>query len=494
MTIFKAIVVFSITLFTMIGNIKADDLNIVLGKPNIKNFPEICVNIFVHDKEGNQFSDFDSSTVMVYEDSVQNFSAQLKTSKNENENVAILIAVDASLSMAGEPMDSVKAAIKQVISKVNDGDHVGILSFHDDVEVITNFSQDKKLIEEKTKTIKAKGRRTEMHYGIVKGVEMLSQSSDLPLKRVMIVLSDGKDEGAAYSDDDAIQKAKDAGIPIYSIGYHTKAEKKYLRVLERISEKTGGMYNDAPSIKRISQIYSLVLAQIRDQYKLCFVAQEFKADSMEHKINISISIPSGKSGQASILFRSPSKLPNKIDPQLILIIFVTLILIIIYIGNNNKKKKALEDIDGLEEEKATLEKKLEEEKRAREADEKALKSNDRTKVVEPQPDPRSTVISSQKGQEGVYQIQLHFENGPLSGQSFLVSSGMTIGRASENKLVVSESTISGKHCQVEYVHEQYYINDLGSTNGTLVNGNKVSKSAIKQGDKISLGSVNIIVK
>ena len=71
---------------------------------------------------------------------------------------------------------------------------------------------------------------------------------------------------------------------------------------------------------------------------------------------------------------------------------------------------------------------------------------------------------------------------------------MTIGRASENKLVVSESTISGKHCQVEYVHEQYYINDLGSTNGTLVNGNKVSKSAIKQGDKISLGSVNIIVK
>ena len=40
----------------------------------------------------------------------------------------------------------------------------------------------------------------------------------------MIVLSDGKDEGAAYSDNDAIQ-AKDAGIPIYSIGYHTKARK-----------------------------------------------------------------------------------------------------------------------------------------------------------------------------------------------------------------------------------------------------------------------------
>ena len=491
---FRLKILFFITAFCLNGNIKAGDLNIVLGEANTKNFPEICLNIFVHDKEGNQFADLDSSTFMVFEDSVQNFSAELKKSKNNNENVAILIAVDASLSMAGEPMDSVKAAIRQVVSKVNDGDYVGILSFHDGVDEIIGFSQDKNLIEEKTKTIKAIGRRTEMHYGIVKGVEMLSQASDLPQKRVMIVLSDGKDEGAAYSDDDAIQKAKDAGIPIYSIGYHTKAEKKYLRVLERISEKTGGMYNDAPSIKKISQTYSLVLAQIREEYKLCFVAQVFKADSLEHKINISISSPSGKSGETSLTFRSPAKTPSKIDSKLILIVFVTAILVIIYVSNNNKKKQALEDIDTLEEEKEKLKRELEEEKRSRDAEDKAKKDSNRTEIVEPQPDPRSTVISSQTEQNEVYQIQIQFTNGPLAGQSFLVNNGMSIGRASDNDLVIAENTVSGKHCRLEFAQNQYYVNDLESTNGTVVNGKKVSKCPLKQGDKMSLGSIEIVVK
>ena len=318
-----------------LNSVIADNLNIILGEPNTKNFPEICMNIFVHDSEGNEVTNLDSSTVMVFEDTVQNFSAQLKAIEGKDESLAILIAVDASLSMAGEPIDSVKAAINQVLDKVTDGDQVGILSFHDDVEIITEFSKDKGLIRDKIETIKAKGKRTEMHYGIVKGVEMLTSSKDLPSNRVMIVLSDGKDEGAAYSDNDAIQKAKDSGIPVYSIGYHTKAEKKYLRVLERISEKTGGMYNDAPSIKQLSRTYNLVLAQIREQNKLCFVAQVFEADSLEHKIKVSVTMKSGKSGETEFTFRSPASVPNKVEINWVVIVMVVAILIVVSIRINN---------------------------------------------------------------------------------------------------------------------------------------------------------------
>ena len=153
----------------------------------------------------------------------------------------------------------------------------------------------------------------------------------------------------------------------------------------------------------------------------------------------------------------------------------------------------MDDIDTLEEEKASLEMRLEEEKRAREQDKRSLEDDQHTKVIDQQPDPRNTVISGQTDQSG-YQLQLQFENGPLTGESKLINHGMTIGRAKDNLLVVVDKTVSGRHCKIDYTDNQYMLTDLGSTNGTIVNGNKINKCVLKQGDKISLGSVNITVR
>ena len=44
---------------------------------------------------------------------------------------------------------------------------------------------------------------------------------------------------------------------MYAIGFHSKAEEKYLRVLERISDKTGGLYNDVKAANKLNLIYEL---------------------------------------------------------------------------------------------------------------------------------------------------------------------------------------------------------------------------------------------
>ena len=93
-----------------------------------------------------------------------------------------------------------------------------------------------------------------------------------------------------------------------------------------------------------------------------------------------------------------------------------------------------------------------------------------------------------------YQIQFHFKSGPLTGQTKPISAGMSIGRSDKNELVIQDGTVSGQHCKIEYRSNQYMITDMDSTNGTMVNGNKVSTSEVKQGDKIQLGKVQILVK
>lgn len=64
-----------------------------------------------------------------------------------------------------------------------------------------------------------------------------------------------------------------------------------------------------------------------------------------------------------------------------------------------------------------------------------------------------------------------------------------IGRNSDNDLVFSEEkTISGRHCEIYREGKEYYIKDLGSTNGVLVNHLRVEASVLKEGDEIKLGN------
>ena len=65
-----------------------------------------------------------------------------------------------------------------------------------------------------------------------------------------------------------------------------------------------------------------------------------------------------------------------------------------------------------------------------------------------------------------------------------------LGRSSENTLVVSYPKISSKHCQIRKVGEgEFIIEDLGSTNGTFVNGRRIKQTMIKPDDELKLADM-----
>ncbi len=64
----------------------------------------------------------------------------------------------------------------------------------------------------------------------------------------------------------------------------------------------------------------------------------------------------------------------------------------------------------------------------------------------------------------------------------------TVGRKTDNDLVLNDITISGLHCKVLYQDEKVYLQDENSTNGTFVNGERIfEKTELHKGDKILLG-------
>jgi hypothetical protein len=68
---------------------------------------------------------------------------------------------------------------------------------------------------------------------------------------------------------------------------------------------------------------------------------------------------------------------------------------------------------------------------------------------------------------------------------------ITIGRLSESDIVVGDTSVSRRHAQIRTVDGVSTVTDLGSTNGTKVNGRDVQSATLGEGDTITVGSTNI---
>lgn len=72
---------------------------------------------------------------------------------------------------------------------------------------------------------------------------------------------------------------------------------------------------------------------------------------------------------------------------------------------------------------------------------------------------------------------------------------ITIGRESDNNVVIDNKLASRHHALIQKIKEDYFLKDEGSTNGTLLNGIKIPAGKyvkLNRGDKITIGSSNIV--
>ncbi len=87
-------------------------------------------------------------------------------------------------------------------------------------------------------------------------------------------------------------------------------------------------------------------------------------------------------------------------------------------------------------------------------------------------------------------LALRFISGKYQGGEFplLERQEIVIGRSSDLDMVLVEEMVSRRHARILLEEGVINIEDLGSTNGTFVNGEKIQKGVLKEGDRILIGT------
>ena len=82
--------------------------------------------------------------------------------------------------------------------------------------------------------------------------------------------------------------------------------------------------------------------------------------------------------------------------------------------------------------------------------------------------------------------------GGENGRRIDITDGATIGRLPECEVTLDDPSVSRRHARIQQKGTGWVVEDLGSTNGLKVNGTKVTQSDLADGDRLALGSVQLL--
>jgi pSer/pThr/pTyr-binding forkhead associated (FHA) protein len=90
--------------------------------------------------------------------------------------------------------------------------------------------------------------------------------------------------------------------------------------------------------------------------------------------------------------------------------------------------------------------------------------------------------------------RLVITKGPGTGRDHAVATECVVGRSSDVDFVLEDPGASRRHLRVSRAGDGYVAEDLGSRNGTLVNGARIQRHALTDGDLIRVGATELVFR
>jgi VWFA-related protein len=273
-------------LFVLMPSVALAGVALTLNQINIERFPEISLYLTIADEQGVPLKGLAVSRFSVQEDgSVVRVQGVLPLEKGD-EPLSVVLAIDRSGSMRGEPIRDALRAAKDFIQEMRGIDRVGVVSFDDHVTVISRLATDKGSVLQDIQKIKV-GKDTALNDAVMKSLQLLSPYMG---RRAVVVLTDGKENRSKASREEAIQEAIRSGVPVITVGLGKEVD---VSALEAMAARSGGQAFFAQESSELSHLYQAIARQLINQYRVTLRSRR-SLDNGWHRLRVTVKTAKGK--------------------------------------------------------------------------------------------------------------------------------------------------------------------------------------------------------
>jgi Ca-activated chloride channel family protein len=252
-----------------------------------KTVNEVRVVFTVTDRHGRYIKDLKENDFRVVDDQKP---AELRSFRSETDlPLQVGLLVDASNSVRDRFKFEQEAAIEFLNSIIRPGyDKAFVVGFDATPEVTQDFTDSTENLSSGVRMLRA-GGGTAMYDALYFACrdKLLKQEQTGPVRRAIILLSDGEDNLSHVTREEAIDMAARAEVIVYTISTNISGMKgKGDKVLERIAEATGGRAFFPFQMRDVSDSFLSIQEELRSQYAVAYKPANFSADGRYRTIEI----------------------------------------------------------------------------------------------------------------------------------------------------------------------------------------------------------------
>ena len=251
----------------------------------------VLLQATVTDQAGRYVMDLAPERFRVWEDKVEQ---RIEYFSTENVPLTAGIVFDTSGSMT-DKLPPARAAAETFLRMGNRDDEYFLIVFSDSLHLVQDFTTDISKFLSPLLFAKAKGS-TALYDALYLGLDKVARA-DNPRKAILLI-TDGADNHSRYSLSNVREFAKEHDVMIFSIGILDPRDVQFSgvsgrRVLENLSDLTGGASFFPDSVDALDSICEQIGAELKNQYVLGYRSSNRAADSRWRKIRLAVDRPSG---------------------------------------------------------------------------------------------------------------------------------------------------------------------------------------------------------
>lgn len=270
---------------------------LVINQLDASNYPTLRAVVTVLDERGLPVPDLTPAQFQAFDAGTQLPISSAVPASDNNVQANVVLVMDVSGSMEGEPLAAAKAAAAGFVESLAPGDRAALIAFNGQVTPVVTLTDDRVALTSAIDALTAEGD-TALFEAVQVGSYVASAAATGGNRAAVVLLSDGENDTSTSqaTAETSLGAATGSGVPVYSIAFGELTDHAYLQSL---SSATGGALRDATA-GSIGDVYAELSLLLRSQYLLTIEASA-PADGGPGSLEI-VALPNGGSAAATASF------------------------------------------------------------------------------------------------------------------------------------------------------------------------------------------------